>query len=40
MLSDFVRPGKVDWTKVIAVAIYIGVATMWLVPDRRFERPT
>ena len=22
----------------ISVAIYVGVAIMWLVPDRRFER--
>jgi hypothetical protein len=23
----------------IALACYVGVALMWFVPDRRFERP-
>jgi uncharacterized membrane protein len=31
VLAAFLSP----W---ISIAIYIGVATMWLVPDRRFER--
>jgi uncharacterized membrane protein len=26
------------WRPLVAVAIYVGVALMWLVPDRRMER--
>jgi uncharacterized membrane protein len=29
--------GCAFWIPVVATAIYIGVALMWLVPDRRFE---
>jgi uncharacterized membrane protein len=26
------------WLKWLAIALYVGVALIWLVPDRRFER--
>lgn len=30
--------GAAFWMPIIATAIYIAVALMWLVPDRRFEK--